>query len=460
MIRKGYDLSSVDKMGMPALIVAAMIGSIEMVDLLISCAANLNVKNKTGQTALMVASKNGYFDIVDLLVMNGADADEQDINGMTAIMYAIGDTHLDIVKFFIEKNVNLEIKDKHGRSAILFALHSLEPVEVDSLNFLEQDLKKAIEINDVELQKINELKLKRERRKLEVQGKMIEITKDITEKGVNLNIQDNELKTVCMYAVEKKQFSVVEDLLKKGVDLTLKDKLGRTVSNFAGEVASSSMSQMINVAASQQMKISEELEEASTKKLDVNLQELPKNNALEIDIAPSSFSGDKKYTNPNERNENDQTPIMVAAYNGDMQAAADLIGEGADVNLKDPKGYTALMFAAAKGHLEMVTILLKHRAFIDQKTTDGFTALYLAVVANHSKVAKLLIDRGSRTSITYEGKNLLILASMYGALDSVKLLVKRGLNPHMKDFSGKTSIDYAIQYKRKKIVLFFKMGNK
>ncbi|MBF0360244.1 MAG: ankyrin repeat domain-containing protein [Oligoflexia bacterium] len=443
-LRKGYDLSSQDKMGMPALVFASVLGSIEIVDILIACGANVNVKNKLGQTALMIASKNGYLDIIDLLHINGADIDERDSNGSTAIMYAIADTQLDVVKSLISKNANLEIQDKDGRSALLFALHSLEPVELESLNILEKDLAKAREANDVELEKINELKLKREKRKIELNEKILAITKGITEKGVNLNLQDDEQKTACMYAIEKKQINIVEDFISKGVDLTIKDKSGMTAIDKAKNCGISSLSQLVNISNSQSIDIGDPL---------------AGNAGLDIDPSTTDISN-RTFGDPNKRNEKNQTPLMIASYNGDAKLVNDLIFQGADVNLKDSKGYTALMFASSKGNVEVIELLMRQRVFLDQKTVDGYTALYLAIIANHASVSKILYERGARTSINYDGKNLLSLAAMYGAVDSVRFLVKKGMNPYTKDVSGKTAMDYAVQYKRKKVMLLLKQLGK
>jgi len=63
------------------------------------------------------------------------------------------------------------------------------------------------------------------------------------------------------------------------------------------------------------------------------------------------------------------TPLMYAAFQGDLKLVKELIENGADLNKKDDFfDYTALMWAASKGHDKMVDYLLKSGADATYKT--------------------------------------------------------------------------------------------
>ncbi|MBF0206024.1 MAG: ankyrin repeat domain-containing protein [Oligoflexia bacterium] len=499
-LQKGNNISLPDKMGMTPLHVATISGVIRVVDLIISCGGELDAKNRTGQTAMMLAAKSGDLATVKLLLKHKANVNLQDSSGMTAIMYAISAGHIDIVKILTEYRANLELKDNNGRSALLYALHSLESVDIDQLQILKDALTNAkIEQNN-EAIKNSELKIRREMRKLENQQKNLLITKELTNAGADINAQDNELKNAMMYAIEKQQAVVVTDLIEKGANLTLKDNLGRTAFHLANEIQIKNQN-LIMTLNNAQITIDEELRKclnivpivsnipivpntptvpntteeinintdtplppstpttvSTSGNIDINLNISPIVPEISIQSLPNEQ--DAQQIDPNSKNESGQTPLMLAAYKGDLVLLNALLLHGGDVGLKDSKGFTALMFASIKGNLEVVKILLKNRSHIDGKNNEGMTSSALATIANQASVLKYLVEKGAKTNLTFDGKSLLMLASIYGAIDSAKVLIKLGMNPFIKDFSGKTAFEYAILYKQKNVIQYYKQIKK
>lgn len=66
--------------------------------------------------------------------------------------------------------------------------------------------------------------------------------------------------------------------------------------------------------------------------------------------------------NPNVRQSDGLTALMVAAANGDGAIAALLLAHGADPNLRAPGGQSALAIARVRGHVELVRLLERHGA--------------------------------------------------------------------------------------------------
>ncbi|MDM7986245.1 MAG: ankyrin repeat domain-containing protein [Smithella sp.] len=77
-----------DEAGLTALMIAAINGRVQTVDLLIAKGADVNVEDKVGETALMKAAMNGHQQTVDLLIRRGADVNVEDNYGKTALCWA------------------------------------------------------------------------------------------------------------------------------------------------------------------------------------------------------------------------------------------------------------------------------------------------------------------------------------------------------------------------------------
>jgi ankyrin repeat protein len=74
-----------------------------------------------------------------------------------------------------------------------------------------------------------------------------------------------------------------------------------------------------------------------------------------------------------------------------------LIRQGADINRQlSDGGETVLMSAAANGKTEVVGVLLENGADVNLKDDRGFTALTYAKIGNHDDVVELLRKHGAR----------------------------------------------------------------
>jgi len=63
--------------------------------------------------------------------------------------------------------------------------------------------------------------------------------------------------------------------------------------------------------------------------------------------------------------EDEHTPLMIAALEGNTEAVKNLLALGGRVNAKDNKGHTALMFAVINSHTEIVKALLRAGARVN-----------------------------------------------------------------------------------------------
>ncbi|WP_326543300.1 ankyrin repeat domain-containing protein [Pseudorhodoferax sp.] len=107
-------------------------------------------------------------------------------------------------------------------------------------------------------------------------------------------------------------------------------------------------------------------------------------------------------------NKTDESPLMAAALDGQLDLCKKLIARGAAVN---KTGWTPLHYAATNGHIDVMRLLLEEHAFIDAESPNKTTPL--------------------------------MMAARYGSLETVRLLLQEGAEPLLKNEQGLTPIDFA-----------------
>lgn len=113
-------------------------------------------------------------------------------------------------------------------------------------------------------------------------------------------------------------------------------------------------------------------------------------------------------TNVNALNAQEESPLMMAALKGHLEAAAALIKRDADVN---KTGWAPLHYAATNGHIPVMALLLENHAYIDAESPNGTTPL--------------------------------MMAAQYGTAPAVKFLLEAGADPLLKNQQGLTAVDFA-----------------
>lgn len=110
LLLRGEDPDSADLSGNTALTMAATNKHSEVVQLLVSCGANVNGRDKNMMTSLLFAINKGYVEIVRQLLDLGADRNASDTNGRGALYYSILSGNVTLVKMFL-KSESCNVKD-------------------------------------------------------------------------------------------------------------------------------------------------------------------------------------------------------------------------------------------------------------------------------------------------------------------------------------------------------------
>lgn len=120
--------------------------------------------------------------------------------------------------------------------------------------------------------------------------------------------------------------------------------------------------------------------------------------------------------NVEARNAQDESPLMMAAIKGNLEAVKALLARDADVN---KTGWAPLHYAASAGsqqHAMVIALLLENHAYIDAASPNGTTPL--------------------------------MMAAQYGSGEAVQLLLNEGADPTLKNQLGLTAADFAMRVSR------------
>lgn len=97
-----------------------------------------------------------------------------------------------------------------------------------------------------------------------------------------------------------------------------------------------------------------------------------------------------------KKDEDGDTPLHLAAEEGQVKIAKLLISKGAKINGKSKSKETPIHLAVEKGHLEMVRLLIKKGADVNLKNEKGETPLEIATKTKRKRTAELLKSKGAK----------------------------------------------------------------
>ena len=122
------------------------------------------------------------------------------------------------------------------------------------------------------------------------------------------------------------------------------------------------------------------------------------------------------------------TPLMQAAYDGDLARAKGLLAQRAQVNAVNAYGVNAMLLAAEASNTALIDLLLKAGAKANSANLDGETALHLVARSGNVEAAKLLLKAGAKVDPreTFGGQTPLMWASARRHPAMVELLASKG----------------------------------
>ena len=291
-----------------------------------------------------------------------------------------------------------------------------------------------------------------------------------------IDVQINEVydgQTPLTLAIEEGLDQVVEQLLQKGADPSRPNSSGKTPLVLAEEKGNQSIIGLLRNATALSRKRKLEGGEESLAK-----QQKTTRTPLTLCVEKGDFQGVKKCIEAekvdiNEVDDEEDSPLFLAATLNQIEIAEYLVQKGADVNAGGPSGRIPPLHEAAHlGHFEIAKMLLQNGAVVVEKADD--TPFHLAARAENQKVMELLIqhkvpvdilDKDGWTplygaiacpsSVAFllhakadvnrlngqEEQTALHYAISHNITDTGPLLLDHGANPCLARGDGKTAID-------------------
>lgn len=229
------------------------------------------------------------------------------------------------------------------------------------------------------------------------------LTKELLEKGADINETDEYGNTALHIAVIKNIPKMVQLLIKKGAKVDIFNKKKHTPIHLA-------------VMESSKQCVKELLESS------INIKD-----------------------------DDGDTPLALAIIKGDTHIIDLLLNhQNIDLSKTNNNGFSAFHMAALRDDPETVKKILQLKpAIVDIQKIDGFCALHLAALNDNLNVAKTLIEKGkAKLNIkTINGSTPLMLAAQQNHLSIVKLLVSEGADINAQDNDGDTALHAALDRK-------------
>lgn len=163
-------------------------------------------------------------------------------------------------------------------------------------------------------------------------------------------------------------------------------------------------------------------------------------------------------------NEKGQTPLHVAVLKNNIEVAAYLLSKGANPNAKDSMGLSPYIAAAANGFSEMFDLISQYNPDVTQVNRFGGTALLPSSEKGFIRVVELALkNKVPVDHVNKLGWSALLEAVVLGDegflyQDIAVALLNENADTSIKDFDGKTVMDYALEQGKDHILSLLKQG--
>lgn len=247
IVKFNGNINRKDSVGKSVLFYACEDGGLNMVELLLEKDADIDVTDNEGDTLLHAAVRNGNKPIVQLLVERGLYIDEKNNEGRTPLMLAAINSRADIAKYLVEQGADIRIRDDSGNNAFKYAIgggnkqlisllmdESAEEKTNDGNNALHiavlsgsLESVKAVIAENPEM--MNERNDKGQTPIfLAAQNNKYVIVKELTEAGADINLYDNDSRTILHLSVLYNNLASIKLLVEHNVEIDATDSNGNT----------------------------------------------------------------------------------------------------------------------------------------------------------------------------------------------------------------------------------------
>ena len=155
----------------------------------------------------------------------------------------------------------------------------------------------------------------------------------------------------------------------------------------------------------------------------------------------------KEHVDPNGRDAQGRTPLLIAASQEDWKTARRLLDAGAVADFADKNNFTPVMAAAMHGNLEMFGLLLMRSANLHPETpcADGQDLLGFALDGGNPEIIKTVLQRlPLAQEWTASTRRALSTALQAGKNDEIRALLTKNATPPTPEGKQVAYLAYAI----------------
>lgn len=345
MLRQDPGLANIpdenDQFLSPPLCLAAIVGNIEIAQLLLDAGTDVDSGDSDESTPLHVAALNRHGDMVAFLLEHGADINRRDRNGGYALSFGASGGDEAVVQLLLDAGVDLNYWQPQGFTLYHFAASRNLRNLMDALLARGDDINQATDTGMTPMHWAA----------LHDQGDMITY---MIQNGAEHSPAEKDGETPLGLAAQRGGANAVRALLEAGADPNLADQRGHSPLLFACWSGHAEAARLL--------------------------------------IAGGA--------DPRSVDEAGQTPLACALPEGNVDLVSSLLKAGADPETGDPRyGCSELHVAAMLGYADIAEILISNGAAVNARDAEGNRPFDYAVRYGHTDVARVLKDHGARGKV-------------------------------------------------------------
>ena len=429
----------------------------------------LEQKNCKNKTCFHLAAEIGNIKGMDILLKNGIQIDDSNDLQKTALTFAFEKNQFESVKFLLEKKADVGkmnkkiydlIKPDLDKKMIILLLKEFLKTKKFFINEKNDKNQSALHLSVLySFEEITDLLIKNNANILSKNetGKIpfhiacyignIKIVTNFLSQKIDLKEEiDDAYSTPFLEAVRNNQKKIIELLIKKGSKFDTKDFDEMNALHICCDLGYEDLTNFFlkkKISPNSKNSFEETPLHLATKKGYTSIIKLLIKNNSEIEA----------------KDEDNSTPLFWAALFGHKTAIKFLLEKKAKINVKDHLHNTPLHCAALFGDISIIELLLKNGAQIDCENLDKETPLHRAVCYGNNQAVRFFFGRKCDFfRVNAKGFDCLEIALLNLKFETVKVLMEFGFDL-MKVFeNGDCYLQFLARFGRAEAVGFL-VGN-